>query len=75
MHYYSINTEDDSKLRLLFCLEQIRTIDGSRLDSYIGHLFKRILTQLDEAILISLGFNDRMCLYNIMKIIKRKNNL
>ena len=43
----------------IILLEQIRTIDKRRLDSYIGHLSQKIIDGVNKAILISLGFNDR----------------
>ncbi len=37
-------------------LEQIRTIDKSRLKEKIGELPKEVMTRVDNALLISLGF-------------------
>lgn len=36
-------------------LEQVRTIDRSRLREYIGHLSEPVLQQVDEALAISFG--------------------
>lgn len=36
--HYFINTEDGLQAPSIILLEQIRTIDKKRLDSYIGHL-------------------------------------
>ena len=36
-------------------LEQVRTIDRSRLREYIGHLSEPVLEQVDEALAISFG--------------------
>lgn len=57
--YYFINTEDGLQAPSIILLEQIRTIDKKRLDSHIGHLSQKNIDGVSEAILISLGFNDR----------------
>ena len=57
--HYFINTEDGLQAPSIILLEQIRTIDKKRLDSYIGHLSQKNIDGVNEAILISLGFNDR----------------
>ncbi|WMJ22927.1 type II toxin-antitoxin system PemK/MazF family toxin [Paludicola sp. MB14-C6] len=40
-------------------LEQIRTIDKDRLKQYIGQLDEQYMRQIDKALLISVGLNDR----------------
>ena len=40
--------------------EQIRTIDRSRLGSYIGYVGKGVLSQVDKALFISVGLQSRM---------------
>ena len=56
--HYFINTENGLQAPSIILLEQIRTIDKKRLDSYIGHLSQKNIDGVNEAILISLGFND-----------------
>ena len=41
-------------------LEQIRTIDKSRLDEYVGCLDDDVMDYIDEALGISVGLNKRM---------------
>lgn len=57
--HYFINTEDGLQSPSVILLEQIRTIDKKRLDSFIGHLSQKNIECVNAAILISLGFNDR----------------
>ena len=57
--HYFINTEDGLQAPSIILLEQIRTIDKKRLDSYIGHLSQKNIDGVNEAVLISLGFNDK----------------
>ena len=57
--HYFINTEDGLQAPSIILLEQIRTIYKKRLDSHIGHLSQKNIDGVSEAILISLGFNDR----------------
>ena len=54
-----INSREDLEHDSIIMCEQIRTIDKKRLDSYIGHLSQKNIDGVNEAILISLGFNDR----------------
>ena len=50
------------KTRSLVLLEQLRTLDKSRLDGYVGHLDPRRMCHVDRALKISVGlvgaFND-----------------
>jgi mRNA interferase MazF len=39
--------------------EQIRAIDRSRLGNYIGFAGKSVMSQVDRALSISIGLNDR----------------
>ncbi len=41
-------------------LEQIRTIDKSRLLEYVGMLDKKKMQQVDQALIISLGLNHSL---------------
>ncbi len=41
-------------------LEQIRTIDKSRLDGYIGHLSKEHIAGMDHALAVSIDLIDRV---------------
>ena len=43
------------KAESILLLEQIRTIDRSRLKEYIGHLVSEIMHSVDGAIAVSLG--------------------
>ncbi len=40
-------------------LEQLRTIDKCRLDSYIGSLDKRHMEEVDHALAVSVGLADK----------------
>lgn len=57
MHYF-INTEDGLQAPSVILLEQIRTIDKKRLDSYIGHLSQKNIDGVNEALLISFGLHN-----------------
>ena len=46
------------KLPSIVLLEQIRTIDKKRLDSYIGHLNDVHIDGIDKALAISVGLNS-----------------
>ena len=46
--HYFINTEGGLEAPSIVLLEQIRTIDKKRLDSYIGHLNKEHLKEIDK---------------------------
>lgn len=39
------------------CAEQIKTIDQSRLEQYLGNVGKLVMEEVDKALLISLGIN------------------
>jgi len=53
--HYFMNADSVLKIPSLVLLEQIRTIDKKRLDSYIGHLNDVHIKNIDNAICISLG--------------------
>lgn len=57
MHYF-INTEDGLQAPSIILLEQIRTIDKKRLDSYIGHLSQKNVDRVNEALSISVGLHN-----------------
>ena len=57
MHYF-INTEDGLQAPSIILLEQIRTIDKKRLDSYIGHLSQKNVDGVNEALSISVGLHN-----------------
>jgi mRNA interferase MazF len=44
----------------LVLLEQVRTIDRSRLHEYIGHLDISQIQLVDEALIVSFGLNTRL---------------
>ena len=56
--HYFINTEDGLQAPSIILLEQIRTIDKKRLDSYIGHLRQKNIDGVNEALLISVGLHN-----------------
>lgn len=56
--HYFINTEGGLEAPSIVLLEQIRTIDKKRLDSYIGHLNYEHLKEIDKSIEISLGLKS-----------------
>lgn len=56
--HYFINTEDGLQAPSIILLEQIRTIDKKRLDSYIGHLSQKNINGVNEALLISVGLHN-----------------
>ena len=56
--HYFINTEDGLQASSIILLEQIRTIDKKRLDSYIGHLSQKNIDGVNEALLISVGLHN-----------------
>lgn len=55
-HYY-INTESGLEAPSVVLLEQIRTIDKKRLDSYIGHLNDKHIMEINNALAISIGLD------------------
>ena len=56
--HYFINTEDGLQAPSIILLEQIRTIDKKRLDSYIGHLSQKNIDGVNKALLISVGLHN-----------------
>lgn len=55
--HYFVNTEGGLEAPSIVLLEQIRTIDKKRLDSYIGHLSDTHIANINNAICISLGID------------------
>lgn len=55
--HYFVNTEGGLEAPSIILLEQIRTIDKKRLDSYIGHLSDTHIVNINNAICISLGID------------------
>lgn len=58
--HYFVNTESGLEAPSIVLLEQIRTIDKKRLDSYIGHLSDIHIDGIDKALAISVGLKDKM---------------
>ena len=56
--HYFMNTEDGLQAPSIILLEQIRTIDKKRLDSYIGHLSDMHIDGIDKALAISVGLEN-----------------
>lgn len=56
--HYFINTEDGLQAPSIVLLEQIRTIDKKRFDSYIGHLSQKNIDGVNEALSISVGLHN-----------------
>ena len=56
--HYFINTEDGLQAPSIILLEQIRTIDKKRLDSYIGPLSPKNIEGVNEALSISVGLHN-----------------
>lgn len=56
--HYFVNTESGLGAPSIVLLEQIRTIDKKRLDSYIGHLSDTHIVNINNAICISLGIDN-----------------
>lgn len=56
--HYFVNTEGGLEAPSIVLLEQIRTIDKKRLDSYIGHLSDTHIVNINNAICISLGIDQ-----------------
>lgn len=56
--HYFLNSENGLEAPSIILLEQIRTIDKRRLDSYIGHLTDKHLEKIDNALAISIGLNN-----------------
>lgn len=55
--HYFVNTESGLEAPSIVLLEQIRTIDKKRLDSYIGHLSEEHINGIDKALAVSVGLN------------------
>ncbi len=56
--HYFVNTESGLEAPSIVLLEQIRTIDKKRLDSYIGHLSDNHIYGIDKALAVSVGLKD-----------------
>ena len=56
-HISVIGTENGLKKDSMVLLEQVRTIDRSRLKEYIGHLGRRSMNRVNQALTISLGLH------------------
>ena len=56
--HYFVNTESGLEAPSIVLLEQIRTIDKKRLDSYIGHLSDAHIDGIDKALAVSVGLTD-----------------
>ena len=57
--HYFINTEDGLQAPSIILLEQIRTIDKKRLDSYIGHLSQKNIDGVNEALHLYLSQRNK----------------
>ena len=57
--HYFVNTESGLEAPSVVLLEQIRTIDKKRLDSYIGHVSDTHINYIDKALAISVGLQDK----------------
>ena len=55
--HYFVNTESGLEAPSIVLLEQIRTIDKKRLDSYIGHLSDNHIDGIDKALAVSVGLS------------------
>ncbi len=55
--HHFINSESGLEAPSIVLLEQIRTIDKMRLDSYIGHLDGNHIEKINTALAISVGLN------------------
>lgn len=52
--HYFINAEDRLELPSVILLEQLHTIDKHRLDKYIGHLKKKHIDGMNNALAVSI---------------------
>ncbi len=59
--HVKIKNADYMKKDSIILLEQIRTIDRSRLREYIGCLDNRNMIRVDKALAISIGLNKIFC--------------
>ena len=57
--HYFVNTESGLEAPSIVLLEQIRTIDKKRLDSYIGHLSAAHINGIDKALAVSVGLKHK----------------
>lgn len=57
--HYFVNTESGLEAPSIVLLEQIRTIDKKRLDSYIGHLSDAHIQGIDKALAVSVGLMNK----------------
>lgn len=53
--HYLIDAEDGLELPSLVLLEQLRTVDKRRLDSFIGHLSEKHIQGINHALAVSIG--------------------
>ncbi|MDD6812653.1 MAG: type II toxin-antitoxin system PemK/MazF family toxin [Lachnospiraceae bacterium] len=44
----------------IICLEQIKTIDKSRLEQYLGNVGEKAMQKIEKAIMVSLGMGRQM---------------
>lgn len=56
--HVEVSSDNYLKEDSIILLEQIRTVDKSRLQNYVTHLGKNIMGEVDKAIKISLGLVD-----------------
>ena len=56
--HVSVKIEGLSRTSVVL-LEQIRTIDRARLRTYVNSVDSEVLQQIDKALLVSLGLDDR----------------
>ena len=53
--HYLLKAEDGLELPSLVLMEQLRTIDKRRLETYIGHLEEQHIRRLNRALAVSVG--------------------
>lgn len=58
----SVETGTGLKKSTITMMEQVRTIDKSRILSWSGKLGERMMRCIDKAIVASLGLSDKHCL-------------
>ncbi len=54
-HHYLLKAENGLELPSLVLMEQLRTIDKRRLETYIGHLEEQHIRRLNRALAVSVG--------------------
>jgi len=59
--HVTIKNVDFLKEESIVLLEQIRTIDRSRLKEYLGCLNQKYMAKIDKALAISIGLNKNFC--------------